>query len=309
MQAIQDESVTPLIIPDNSAMKTRNLWLTRLALLVAAAALVSGSYWILIGSKHVSTDNAYVAADIAQVSARSAGTVKDVLVTDTQNVKAGDVLVILDDSDANITLKQAEANAARADAEFDRAQTNLNRRSKLSTSGFVSTEELNNFENSYKVAKANADLAKASLEQAQLELQRTVIRAPIDGIVAKREVQLGQRIAPGSHLLSIVPVSQVYVNANFKEVQLVKVKVGQPVELHADLYGSKVTYHGKVVGVSGGTGSSFAILPAQNATGNWIKVVQRLPVRIELDKKNLAQYPLRVGLSMHADINIGKHVK
>lgn len=309
MQAIQDENVTPLINSVDNTMNTRKRWLTRLALVVASAALISGSYWILIGSKHVSTDNAYVAADIAQVSARSAGTVKDVLVTDTQNVKAGDVLVILDDSDANIALKQAEANAARADAEFERAQTNLNRRNKLSTSGFVSTEELNSFENAYKVAKANADMAKASLEQAQLELQRTVIRAPIDGVVAKREVQLGQRIAPGSHLLSLVPVSQVYVNANFKEVQLVKVKIGQPVELHADLYGSKVTYHGKVAGVSGGTGSSFAILPAQNATGNWIKVVQRLPVRIELDKKNLAQYPLRVGLSMHADINIGKHVK
>ncbi len=305
MQSAQEENITPLISANNSAMQTRKRWLIRLAVVVVAGVLVCGSYWLLIGSKHVTTDNAYVAADIAQVSSSSAGTVKSVLVTDTQNVKAGDILVILDDSDAKIALEQADANAARADAELGRAQANLNRRNKLVTSGFVSKEELDNSENTFKVAKANADLAKAGLEAARLEVKRTVLRAPIDGVIAKREVQLGQRVSSGTYLLSIVPVSEVYVTANFKEVQLVKVKPGQPVELRADIYGSDVTYRGKVVGVSGGTGSSFAIIPAQNATGNWIKVVQRLPIRIAIDKDSLAQYPLRVGLSMHVDINIG----
>lgn len=306
MQSAQEENVTPLVTADTKAMQTRKLWLKRLGIVVGAAALISVGYWVLIGSKHVTTDNAYVAADIAQVASRSAGTVKSVLVTDTQNVKAGDVLVILEDADAKIALAEAEATAARANAELERAQANLDRRNKLATSGFVSHEELDNSENTFKVAKANADLAKAGLEAAQLDVERTVLRAPIDGVIAKREVQLGQRVSSGTYLLSIVPVTEVYVTANFKEVQLVKVKPGQPVELRADIYGSSVTYHGKVVGVSGGTGSTFAVIPAQNATGNWIKVVQRLPVRIALDKESLANYPLRVGLSMHVDINVGK---
>lgn len=306
MQPAQEDNITPITIADDTAKQTRKRWLTRLGVAFALLALVSGGYWQLVGSKHVTTDNAYVAADIAQVSSRSTGTVKSVLVTDTQNVKAGDVLVVLDDTDANLAFKESAANAERAEAEFERANSNLERRRQLATSGYVSKEELSNFENACKVAKANADLAKAGLEEARLEVERTVLRAPIDGVIAKREVQLGQRVAAGTYLLAIVPVAQVYVNANFKEVQLVNVKPGQPVELHADIYGSAVTYLGTVAGVSGGTGSAFAIIPAQNATGNWIKVVQRLPVRIELDKENLVKYPLRVGLSMHVDIKTGK---
>ncbi|HWT51959.1 MAG TPA: HlyD family efflux transporter periplasmic adaptor subunit, partial [Caulobacter sp.] len=147
------------------------------------------------------------------------------------------------------------------------------------------------------------EAARAKVEQAKLDLERTVIRAPIDGVVTRRNVQIGQRVAPGATLMQVVPIQQAYVDANFKEGQLRKVAVGQPVELKADLYGGSVTYHGKVVGLSGGTGSAFALIPAQNATGNWIKVVQRLPVRIAIDPADLKAHPLRVGLSMTAAVD------
>ena len=146
--------------------------------------------------------------------------------------------------------------------------------------------------------------ARFRVEQAQVALDRTVVRAPVDGVVVKRTVQVGQMVQPGTPLMTVVPVQQAYVNANFKEVQLKKVHVGQEAELTSDLYGDKIVYHGRVIGFSGGTGAALSIVPAQNATGNWIKVVQRLPVRIALDPKELAANPLRVGLSMNADINI-----
>jgi membrane fusion protein (multidrug efflux system) len=146
--------------------------------------------------------------------------------------------------------------------------------------------------------------AKAKLAAARLDFERAVIRAPIDGVVTRRQVQVGQRVTQGSPIMMIVPVSQVYVDANFKERQLRRVRPGQSAKVTADLYGGDIVYHGKVVGFSGGTGSAFALIPAQNATGNWIKVVQRLPVRIELDPRELAEHPLRVGLSMEVDIDV-----
>jgi membrane fusion protein (multidrug efflux system) len=148
--------------------------------------------------------------------------------------------------------------------------------------------------------------ARAKLEQAKLDLSRTIIRAPVDGVVSRRQVQVGQRVQAGAQLMTVVPIGQVYVDANFKEVQLAKVAPGQPVELESDLYGGDVVYHGKVAGFSGGTGSAFSLIPAQNATGNWIKVVQRVPVRITLDPKELAEHPLRVGLSMEATIDVSE---
>ena len=141
------------------------------------------------------------------------------------------------------------------------------------------------------------------LDQTKVDLDRTVIKSPIDGTVAKRQVQLGQRVQIGMPLMSVVP-HDVHVDANFKEVQLRKMKIGQLAEVRADVYGSAVVYHGKVVGMAGGTGSAFALIPAQNATGNWIKIVQRLPVRIELDPEELAAHPLEVGLSADVDIDI-----
>ena len=148
--------------------------------------------------------------------------------------------------------------------------------------------------------------ARAKRDQARIELARTVIRAPLDGVVTNRQVQLGQRVAAGTPVMTIVPLRAMYVDANFKEGQLEHVRNGQPVQLTSDLYGSRVVYHGRVAGFSGGTGSAFSLIPAQNATGNWIKVVQRLPVRITLDPGQLAAHPLRVGLSMEAEIDVSR---
>ena len=223
----------------------------------------------------------------------------------------------------------------RAAADLERATIDLQRREKLADSGSVSGDELTKARNAYDSAKAalaqarsnysaaigaraanavlieNATentnpevaLARARRDQAQVNLERTVIRAPVDGVVAKRSVQVGQQVQPGTPVLTIVPLAQVHVDANFKEGQLERVRIGQAVEVTSDLYGNTVTYHGRVVGLSGGTGSTFAAIPAQNATGNWIKVVQRVPVRIQLDAAELARKPLQVGLSMEATID------
>ena len=149
-------------------------------------------------------------------------------------------------------------------------------------------------------------MAAAKVREAYLATQRTALFAPVDGYVAKRTVQLGQRVAAGMPLMSIIPLGQVWVDANFKEVQLRTIRIGQPATLVADLYGKKVEYNGTVVGLGAGTGAAFSLLPAQNATGNWIKVVQRVPVRIALDTKQLQENPLLVGLSMVAEIDVSK---
>jgi membrane fusion protein, multidrug efflux system len=146
--------------------------------------------------------------------------------------------------------------------------------------------------------------AAGKVREAWLAAQRAALPAPVDGYVAKRTVQLGQRVAAGAPLMSIIPLNQVWVDANFKEVQLRKIRLGQPVKLTADVYGKKVEYHGTVEGLGAGTGSAFALLPAQNATGNWIKVVQRVPVRVALDANEVAKNPLRVGLSMDAEVDV-----
>ncbi|MFL6694147.1 MAG: HlyD family efflux transporter periplasmic adaptor subunit, partial [Ramlibacter sp.] len=148
--------------------------------------------------------------------------------------------------------------------------------------------------------------AAAKVREAWLATQRAALPAPVDGYVAKRTVQLGQRVAAGAPLMSIVPLQQVWVDANFKEVQLRKIRIGQPVTLTADLYGKKVEYKGTVQGLGVGTGAAFALLPAQNATGNWIKVVQRVPVRVALDPNEVQKNPLRVGLSMDAEVDVSK---
>jgi membrane fusion protein (multidrug efflux system) len=239
-------------------------------------------------------------------------------------------------------MAQAQAQLATAQSDLDRATLDLSRRQALAHNGSVSGEELSNAQAAFTAAKARraaaeaaarqADanrlatqgaqranaalvsgttvdtnpevaLARAKRDQARVDLARAVLRAPVDGVVAKRAVQVGQRVNAGEQLMAVVPSQQMHVDANFKEGQLAKVRIGQPVELKADLYGGAVVYHGVVEGLAGGTGSAFAAIPAQNATGNWIKVVQRVPVRIALDPKELAARPLAVGLSMEASVD------
>ena len=235
---------------------------------------------------------------------------------------------------AQVALRQADI--VKAQSDIARAQDDLQRRKALSGNGAVSKEELNHAETALSNAKSALSAAQAGVtvareqlasnqsltegtnveqhpsvlaaaakvREAYLATQRVELPAPVDGYVAKRTVQLGQRVAAGTPMMSVVPLGQVWVDANFKEVQLRNIRIGQPVTLTADVYGSKVEYSGKVAGLGVGTGAAFALLPAQNATGNWIKVVQRVPVRIALDEAQLKSNPLRVGLSMDAQVDV-----
>jgi membrane fusion protein (multidrug efflux system) len=280
-----------------------------LGMFIGVLGITFLTYFFFVSSKHVTTDNAYVGAEIAQVTPSIGGIVKAIHYKDTDVVKTGDVLVNIDDTDARLALARAKADLSKAQADLDRTKLIFDRRQALTKSGAVSAEEISNAKNAFKSAQAVFDAAQVSFEQAQVDLERTVIYSPIDGVIAKRQVQLGQRVQVGTTLMSVVPMLNMHVNANFKEVQLRKVQIGQPVELTADFYGSSVIYHGKVVGIAGGTGSAFAIIPAQNATGNWIKVVQRLPVRVELRAEELKEHPLQVGLSMQVDIDVSNYKK
>ena len=376
-------AVEEVQLDELAAAKTKAKRKKLFGALAAGCALIGGGYYAmdaLVWSHHAETDNAYVGADVAQVTSQLAAPVSAVLVEDTQQVHRGDVLVRLDDTDAKIAVANAEANlatairkvqglhatdsgldaqiaaraadvgkasaiVAAAQSDLDKAKIDLQRRQGVASTGAVSQDELTTVRTAYSNAAAavraaqaaqaqaaaarmaavgdrdanralianvtvdnNPEVlaARAALQQAQVDLSRTIIRAPIDGIVSRRQVQVGQRVQPGSQLMTVVPVQAAYVDANFKEVELKKVKSGQPVELTSDLYGEDVVFHGRVTGFSGGTGAAFALVPAQNATGNWIKVVQRLPTRIALDPRELAAHPLRVGLSMNVDVNVSK---
>ncbi|UUS64559.1 MULTISPECIES: efflux RND transporter periplasmic adaptor subunit [unclassified Acinetobacter] len=364
--------------PTDQELKARRKKGLGIVAVLIVIALVMYLIWSIFLNHSVSTDNAYVGAETASITSMVTGQVAEVLVSDTQQVKKGDVLVRIDARDAEIALAQAQAEllkakrqykqtaanssslnsqifvsddaihsasaqVAKAQADLNKAQDELQRRQQLAASGAISKEELSTAQSAVNTAKASFDVAQAGLaqakssqkaaqsnkaandaliqdsnenstpdvlvaqarlQQAQLDLERTQIKAPFDGVVTRRNIQVGQRIAPGTSLMMVVPISQLYVDANFKESQLAGVQAGQKVELTSDLYGDKVKFNGIVTGFSGGTGSAFALIPAQNATGNWIKVVQRLPVRIHLDPKELAEHPLRVGLSMEATIDL-----
>lgn len=244
-------------------------------------------------------------------------------------------------SDAD--LARSDAQIASAESTLLRAGIDLKRIEALAASKAISDEAVTTARNAYEVAEANVRasraaqaqarasrvvalgqrasaaalidgsdvesnpevaVARAALDKARLDLERTVIKAPIDGEVIRRRVQVGQRVEVGTALLTIVPLAEVYVDANFKESQLAHMTHGQDVELVSDQYGGDVVYHGHVEGIGAGTGSAFAVIPAQNATGNWIKVVQRVPVRIRLDAEELVKHPLRVGLSMEVEVDV-----
>lgn len=369
--------------PNEAAMKQQRAQkLAMFAAIIAVLAILYIAYWLLYASHFVATDNAYTNAEVAAITPAIPGTVAEVLVSDTEAVRAGQLLVKIDPIDAELAVAQAEADLERAirqvksaqandrsltaqisareadlkraeaglsaaKADFERADVEYNRRQALIKSGSVSGDELTLAKNAYIGAKAQRDSALAAeqqaranletakqakaanyvwiseeniddnpdvkaaatrLKQAKVNLARTELRSPVDGLVGKRRVQVGEQVQPGAPLMIVVPTNDIYVDANFKEVQLEKVKVGQPVAVHADIYGDDVTYDGIVAGFSGGSGSAFAAIPAQNATGNWIKVVQRLPVRIHLDASQLQQHPLKVGLSMAVEIDTRRTV-
>jgi len=227
------------------------------------------------------------------------------------------------------TSSQLAATVQMRQTELAATQSDLARRQRLGASGAVSGEELQHSSDAVKTAQAEliaagqqlaANRARvdgttlkdhpqvrdaaAAVRNAYLTLERTELDAPVAGFVARRNVQLGQRVSPGAPLMAVVPLDQVWVDANFKEPQLAHMRIGQPVKLTADLYGGHVVFHGTVAGFGAGTGAAFSLLPAQNATGNWIKIVQRVPVRIALEPREIAAHPLQIGLSMKAEVDV-----
>jgi membrane fusion protein (multidrug efflux system) len=276
------------------------------------------------GARLVTLDDSDTGLALAQAEAALAQTVRHTQTLFVQNdALAADVAV-------------GEANVAQAETQLSKARNDLQRRNALRGTGGVSGEELLHAQVAVKSAEASLAQARAGLAAARAKLAtnqaltrgssvathpdvlqaadqvrqawlasvRAQVLAPVGGMVAQRSVQLGQRIQPGAPLMTIVPLDSLWVEANFKENQLDAMRPGQKATLISDLYGSKTVYHGTVVGVAAGSGSAFALLPAQNASGNWIKVIQRVPVRIRLDPKELQAHPLRVGLSMTVEVDL-----
>jgi membrane fusion protein (multidrug efflux system) len=341
------ESPTPATGPQDGGAKNGNGKRRMILVVIALVFLLAGVAWYLlwlfVWSQREVTDDAYVSGNQVIVSAQVPGTVIAVLADDTQRVEAGQALVKLDPTDADVALakaKSALANAVRQvrqqtemasqyDAaiaarrlELSRAQADLQRRQPLLADKAIAPEEVAHAREAVETAKAGLDLAtrqaaashalvdgtdvarnasvmqaKAAFREAWINAERNAIVAPIGGYLAQRSVQVGNRVQPGQALMTIIALHDLWVDANFKESQLAHIRIGQPAKVESDLYGSAVEFEGKVVGLGAGTGSSFALLPPQNASGNWIKVVQRIPVRISIDPKQLEKSPLRIGLS------------
>ena len=337
---------TPVPVSGNGKRKR---WLLQLTAVIVIVGAVYAAYWWTIGQYYETTDDAYVAGNLVNVSPQISATVTAIDTDETELVQQGQPLVRLDDTDTAIALDQAKANLAETvrrvrqmfetagqlratvalrESDLDRAKDDVVRRQALIRQHAVSKEDLQHARSAYAVAQASLRVvqhelaasnalvggvdvehhpmvlaSEAKLRATYVEWQRHVVPAPVSGYVARRSVQVGQRVAPGITLLTIVPLDQLWIEANLKEDQFEDIRLGQPVTMTADLYGSDVKFHGKVLGVSAGTGAAFALLPPQNASGNWIKIVQRVPVRIALDAHELASHPLRLGLSMKVSID------
>ncbi|WP_329740458.1 efflux RND transporter periplasmic adaptor subunit [Dyella sp. A6] len=340
---------------NDSGMAAKDPAKRRRALLIVVsifllAALAWFLLWLFVFSIRESTDNAYVGGNQVAISSQVPGTVVAIMADDTEHVKAGQALVKLDPTDANVRLRQASSalamavrqvreqtdSADAADAavaarkvQLAQAQSDLRRHQPLLAAHAESPEIVQHLRDAVAQAQAALDTAtaqaraahaaitgtdiadnpavqqaRANFRAAWIAAQRDTIVAPVSGYVAQRSVQLGNSVQPGQQLMTVVPLHHLWVDANFKEGQLRHIRIGQPVKMTTDLYGSDVVYHGKVIGLGAGTGSVFSLLPAQNATGNWIKVVQRVPVRISLEDKELDRHPLRIGLSADAVVDI-----
>jgi membrane fusion protein (multidrug efflux system) len=313
------------------------------------AALVWILLWFFIFSRREITDDAYVGGNQVAISVQVPGTVIAVFADDTALVKAGQVLVKLDPTDAQVALSKATSALGQAvrqarqlvevarqnDAviasrrlDLTRAQSDLARREPLLAAHAISPEEVAHAREAVSIARSALDLslrqgagahalvdgtplqetpsvlqAKAAFRDAWIGARRGDILSPVGGYVAQRGVQVGQHVQPGQALMTVIPLHDLWIDANFKEVQLSHLRIGQPAEIDTDAYGGSVVFHGSVAGLGAGTGSAFALLPPQNASGNWIKVVQRVPVRINLDEKELQDHPLRIGLSTNVKVD------
>jgi membrane fusion protein (multidrug efflux system) len=344
-----DAAGTPGAVP--AKKNPRGLLLRLLGGVMLLAAVGWALWYFLDGRWYEGTDDAYVNGNVVQITPQVPGTVVSIGADDGDLVHAGDVLVRLDPSDADVALAEAKANlaatvrkvrglyssvsGAQADVAarqtaVDKARADYQRRVALAKSGAISAEELAHASDALTSAESNlvtaqqqyqtskvlvddtvvashpdVQAAAARLRAAFLDDERATLVAPVDGYVAKRSVQVGQRVQPGAALMAVVPLRGVWVDANFKETQLTDMRIGQPVTIESDVYGGKVAYKGKVQSLGVGTGSAFSLLPAQNATGNWIKIVQRIPVRIVFDDPaQLDKHPLRIGMSLSVDVGL-----
>lgn len=335
--------------PSNKT-KNRKKGLSIFILLLIVSGILVAFYWLFFLKDIESTEDAYVGGNQIMVSGQVAGNVAKINVDNMDKVRAGDILIELDDTNAKLSFEQAQSNLANAvrqikQLEFTvqqlqaavnaneitlaQAQGNLNRRVQLEKSGAIDQESFQHAKEAVALAKANLSSSQnqlaanqalllarplmqqpqiqnavAAVKQAWLNLQRTQIKSPIDGYVARRSAQVGQAVSVGSPLMAVISTEQMWLDANFKETQLTDMRLGQPAEVHFDLYGKDKVFHGTVVGIDIGTGSAFSLLPSQNASGNWIKVVQRIPVRIQLDAQQIAENPLRIGLSATVKVNV-----
>jgi membrane fusion protein (multidrug efflux system) len=332
--------------------KNRRGFLLRLLGVIVLLAFIGWLLWYFLdGRWYESTDDAYVGGNVVQITPQIPGTVVSIGADDGDLVKQGDMLVKLDQADADVALAEAKANLANTvrkvrglyssvngaqaivaarKVAVQKAQSDYNRRVALAKSGAISTEELAHVrdeltsaqsalitaQQQYQTNKVLVDdtvvashpdvqAAAAKFRAAYLDDVRTTLVAPVTGYVAMRSVQVGQRVQPGAPLMAVVPLHEVWIDANFKETQLTHMRIGQPVEIESDVYGGAVSYKGKVQSLGVGTGSAFSLLPAQNATGNWIKIVQRIPVRVVFtDPAQLDKHPLRIGMSLNVDVNL-----
>ena len=331
----------------------RRRLLTILAVAVGIAVAVWAVFHFVLATPEEETDDAYVAGDVVQITARDPGTITALHADNTQSVKAGDLLVELDPLTADVALQSAAAELARAvratranfstvdtadaavmqaRAQLSAARNDYQRRRGAAAEGAVSGEELAHAGDALRIAQTNLTAAQSQRTQARSAVAGTDIAtnpevmaaaaayrraaitkshmrivAPIDGVIGQRTAQVGQQIQAGAPLMAVVPLTRLWVDANFRETQLKDLRIGQPATVVADMYGGDVIYHGKVAGLGAGSGNAFALLPPQNASGNWIKIVQRVPVRIALETKELIANPLRVGLSVAATVDTSDH--
>jgi membrane fusion protein (multidrug efflux system) len=345
-----ENTIDPLLPATNRSRRKKHI-IIAMSLFILLGVFY-GVYWAIFLRHIESTDDAYVSGNLVQITPQVGGMITAIHVDDTDFVKAGSTLVVLDPIDVQLTFERAcaqlaqtvrqtrtlvinnaqlQASVTLSQSELTKAKADLTRRQTLLKTDAITKEEIehaqitaNSAQATYEIAvkrlKGNEVLllnqtlaeqpviiaAAAQVREAYLALKRTHILSPISGYIARRAGQIGQRVNIGQNLMAVVPLDQVWVDANFKEVQLTRLRIGQEVVLVADIYGDKVKYHGKVAGLGVGTGSAFSLLPAQNATGNWIKVVQRLPVKITLNKDELNKHPLRIGLSMTVKIDTRK---
>jgi membrane fusion protein, multidrug efflux system len=276
----------------------------KILLSIAGVAAVIGLYFVVDHFLYVSTDNAQIDGHFVMLAAKVGGYIKDVKVVEGQKVKAGDVLAEIDSRDYENTVRQTSGTLTSIEAKKNDAETSFKRISSLYKKGVVSQQQYDTASAAYNELKANYEAAAAAVAQANLNLESTKIRAPSDGFIAKKSVEVGQLAAPGVPLIGFVDAQERWVIANFKETEISDIRVGAPVKITVDAIDGK-SFHGKVESLSSATGSTFTLLPPDNASGNFTKVVQRVPVKIHLEDLTPEDFEkLRIGLSADAKVSI-----